>query len=344
MKRSRTSGVTGETLTVSNRFNSASYGYGLEQIKFADGTLWSLSDILNATRVTGTAAAETLSGSDYQDNIFGLAGNDTLNGNAGDDVLVGGQGADTMNGGAGTDTVSYATSSAAATVNLTTNVNTGGDAQGDSLSAIENIRGSANADSLTGDSASNHLWGGDGNDTLAGGAGDDIIETGLGADQVNGGDGTLDLVDYLASAAAVTVNLSTNANSGGDAQGDTLTNVESVRGSQWSDSLTGDALANELYGAAGNDILNGKDGDDQLFGGEGNDTFEFSSLTFGNDVIHDFEDGHDRISFGLTGLTLSDFTVTQIDDDTVLTLTTQPAHKIVMLNVLQSSIDASDVV
>jgi Ca2+-binding RTX toxin-like protein len=53
----------------------------------------------------------------------------------GANVIAGGAGADTIRGGSGTDTADYSASASAVTVNLATNVNTGGDAQGDSLSA-----------------------------------------------------------------------------------------------------------------------------------------------------------------------------------------------------------------
>ena len=59
------------------------------------------------------------------------------------------------------------------TVNLATNVNAGGDAQGDSLSGIENLIGSAHADTLTGDGNDNTLDGGAGTDTMTGGLGND---------------------------------------------------------------------------------------------------------------------------------------------------------------------------
>ena len=61
---------------------------------------------------------------------------------------MGGSGADTLVGGAGTDTADYSASASAVTVNLATNVNTGGDAAGDSLSGIENITGSAYDDTI----------------------------------------------------------------------------------------------------------------------------------------------------------------------------------------------------
>ena len=86
------------------------------------------------TRSTGRAGDDTLEGG---------AGDDTLNGLAGNDTLIGGAGADALDGGDDTDTASYAGSSAAVTVSLVAGAtNTGGDAEGDTLSNIENLIGS----------------------------------------------------------------------------------------------------------------------------------------------------------------------------------------------------------
>ena len=98
---------------------------------------------------TGTTGNDSLAGSTTADQMFGLEGNDTLLGNAGNDVLDGGAGADALNGGLGVDTATYANSAAAVTVNLTTGTALGGDAQGDTLVAIETVIGSAYNDSLS---------------------------------------------------------------------------------------------------------------------------------------------------------------------------------------------------
>ena len=75
-----------------------------------------------------------------------------------------------MDGGTDTDTASYEGSSAAVTVSLVAGAtNTGGDAEGDTLSNIENLTGSAHDDSLTGNDFGNDLSGGAGADTLNGG-------------------------------------------------------------------------------------------------------------------------------------------------------------------------------
>jgi Ca2+-binding RTX toxin-like protein len=87
--------------------------------------------------------------------------------------VQGGRGSDTLIGGAGSDTASYARSTAAVNVNLATGAHSGGDAQGDVLTGIENLAGSANADTLTGNDVDNMLEGGAGADVLIGGAGED---------------------------------------------------------------------------------------------------------------------------------------------------------------------------
>jgi Ca2+-binding RTX toxin-like protein len=116
-----------------------------------------------------------------------------------------GAGADTLTGGTGTDSADYSASVGGVTVDLAAGTGLGGDAQGDSLSGIENVTGSGQADSLSGDGAVNVLSGGGGDDVLAGGAGGDTLA---------GGGGT-DRADYSASDAGVNVNLLTSTFSGG---------------------------------------------------------------------------------------------------------------------------------
>ncbi len=82
---------------------------------------------------------------------------------------------------------------------------------------------------------------------------------------LDGGEG-LDSISYITSAAGVTVDLATGAAAGGDAAGDTLTNIENVFGSSHSDMLTAGNEASQLFGNAGDDTLTGGDGDDWLEG------------------------------------------------------------------------------
>ena len=57
------------------------------------------------------------------------------------------------------------------TVDLAVGTGTGGDAQGDTLTGIEQLIGSNANDTLGGDAGNNGLWGGAGDDVLTGGAG-----------------------------------------------------------------------------------------------------------------------------------------------------------------------------
>lgn len=214
--------------------------------------------------LTGDAGANTLSG---------LDGSDTLDGGQGNDILNGGAGADNLDGGADTDTVTYESSSDGVNVNLMTGGTSGGDAVGDVLSNIENLTGSNHFDNLTGDAGANTLSGLDGNDTLIGGAGADVL---------NGGNG-VDTADYSASGSAVNVNLSNGTGTGGDAQGDTLTEIENVTGTAFNDTLTGGAGNNLLTGGLGNDVFDynsATTGVDFIDGGSGNDTADFSDFNF----------------------------------------------------------------
>ncbi len=124
----------------------------------------------------------------------------------------------------------------------------------DSLSSVNQASGSAFADTLLG---------GTGDDTLQGEAGDDTLD----------GRGGVDTADYWSSGNGVTVDLSLNLTlDDGFGDQDTLTSIESVRGSEFADSLAGDGNANRLTGGGGDDTLSGEDGADNLDGGEGADT------------------------------------------------------------------------
>ncbi|MGL4966607.1 MAG: calcium-binding protein, partial [Inquilinus sp.] len=295
-------------------------GAGADQINGAAGTDtadYSASAAgvtigLTGTGTGGDAQGDTLTGienligSAFADTLTGDGGANTLTGGAGNDVLVGGAGADILDGGNGTDTVRYNTSGSAVTVDLGAGTASGGDAQGDQLTSIEWLGGSAFDDTLTGNAGANQIAGGGGGDTIAGADGNDVLLGGDGNDQVNGGVGTdtlsggagtdtlnggdgddainggadgdnidggagIDTADYNGSGSGVTVNLATGAGSGGYAEGDLLQAIENVQGSAFGDTLTGDGAANTLLGMDGNDVLDGGAGWDTLEGGNGDD-------------------------------------------------------------------------
>jgi Ca2+-binding RTX toxin-like protein len=139
----------------------------------------------------GSSLDDRIFGSDRAETIFGSEGADILSGGGGNDVLEGGRGADKIDGGAGIDTITFDLSSNAVTVNLTTGVGTGGEAEGDTYTGIENVVGTDFNDVIVGSNANNvlngghsddKLFGGGGNDRLIGGLFDDILTGGAGAD------------------------------------------------------------------------------------------------------------------------------------------------------------------
>lgn len=153
-----------------------------------------------------TESANALTGGVLADFLNGGAGDDILIGDGGNDLLTGGAGTDVINGGAGTDTVTYFLDGAGVNVDLGAGTATDGSGATDTLSAIENVTGSAFNDTLTGDTGDNTLTGGDGDNTLTGGGGNDTFVIGSGDTGIatitdfDDGD-VLDLSDILVDAA-----------------------------------------------------------------------------------------------------------------------------------------------
>jgi Ca2+-binding RTX toxin-like protein len=108
-----------------------------------------------------------------------------------------------------------------------------------------------------------------------------------------------DTVTYAYATAPVTVSLAitTQQNTIG-AGSDTLTNIDNLMGSNYSDSLTGNGQNNVLDGGAGNDKLNGAGGADTLIGGLGNDIFTVNHV--GDVVIEYLNEGTDKVNSNVT--------------------------------------------
>lgn len=122
------------------------------------------------------------------ENLIGSDHDDTLTGDADDNVLRGGAGRDTLDGRGGTDTADYSGSPMGVIITLGSTAS-GGHAEGDDLTGIENLTGSAADDTLIGDNVPNVLRGAGGNDTLHGFLSDDTLYGGPGSDTLYGGDG-----------------------------------------------------------------------------------------------------------------------------------------------------------
>ena len=216
---------------------------------------------------------DTLTGTEMADVIWGAGMADMLSGMGGDDRIEGGAGADTINGGTGSDTAVYKNSAGGVDVDLTRSVQKGGEAEGDVLVSIENVRGGMGADTIMGAGDNNMLYGQGGHDLLDGMGGNDMIRGGKGSDMIMGGSG----MDTLK----------------GDIGNDT------VKGGDGDDLLRGGKQADMLYGGMGDDTLMGDKGDDILMGDAGMDVFMFGSADSDSyDMVKDFTSGEDLISFG----------------------------------------------
>ena len=209
------------------------------------------------------------------ENVAGGLGSDTLTGSATANTIDGGRGGDAIAGGGGTDTVSYASRTAAVTVDLDGVRDDGGSldatAVGDRdnvMADVENILGGSGADTLTGSSARNLIDGGRGGDVIAGGAGSDTVS-------------------YATRAVAVTVDLDGVKDDGSAEDGtattardNVLVDVENVTGGSGNDTLTAiapNAVINLLTGGAGDDRLTTRDGTgtaDKLACGAGADSYD----------------------------------------------------------------------
>ncbi|KQV56489.1 MULTISPECIES: hypothetical protein [unclassified Caulobacter] len=193
------------------------------------------------------------------ENVWGGLGNDHLKGDAGDNLLQGGTGDDILDGGVGVDIASYDDYNhyAGVTVDLRNAVQTQLNGRGtDTLISIEGVRGSAYADTLTGNGQDNIFIGGGGNDVIDGGAGVDTVS------YLNDGEATGVWIDLQRTLQ--------NLDKGAHGQ-DQLISIENVQGSNFDDGLWGTTGINVLRGEGGSDAVMGRGGADILYGGAGND-------------------------------------------------------------------------
>ncbi|MEI9905255.1 MAG: calcium-binding protein [Asticcacaulis sp.] len=282
-------GNTIDNVVTGNNANNFLYGFDGDDVISAENGNDTLS---------GGNGDDTLSGGSGNDIFYGGTGTNTLDGEDGDDVFFATSLVinalaksgdndldsvvfDNITGGHGIDTYDAGNISGI-NANLVTGKVFSGGIRIAQLTEVENVKGSASGDVITGDGGFNQLYGYEGNDTLDGGANDDDLW---------GGDNT-DTASYASATAAVTVSLLLQ-----DQEQDTvsagfdyLDSIENLTGSKFNDTLTGDNGNNLLDGGAGADVMKGGLGDDTYVVGnsfdnvgerlnEGTDTV-LSSITY----------------------------------------------------------------
>lgn len=200
-------------------------GFGLTAnaaIKTASTSIFmpwtSLAIVNRVENVTGSAAADVLTGNMFSNIIHGGAGGDTIA------MKSQGFGAiDTLYGDAGVDLLDLSGFNAAVSITLpgatvtspadcvfttdTASINAGTLRLIARASGFEDATGSAFADTITGNASANRLSGYAGDDSIAGGGGADVIAGGLGRDTLTGGnagttggDGAADIFAFYSAA------------------------------------------------------------------------------------------------------------------------------------------------
>ncbi|UJW73562.1 calcium-binding protein [Rhizobium sp. SL42] len=261
----------------------------IERLQYTGTADASLTGNIGANFLTGSSGNDVLIGGAGADQLVGGAGSDaasyttaaaavTINlvtgihtGDAAGDVFDGieafigsnhndtfllSAGADLINGTAGSDTANYSLSSSSVAIDLTTNIHSGGFAEGDNLISVERVIGTSFGDTLA-SSTSGHV--------LTGGAGDDIY--------VIGGSG----VSIVESAGGGTDEIRTSVANYSMAG---FSNVEKLTYNGTANAvLTGNVGNNTIIGGGGNDRLVGGAGADILIGGSGLDTASYANAT-----------------------------------------------------------------
>lgn len=278
--------VSGHSTTSNSVMGSdiISGGEGDDQL-FGQGAADTIDGGAGNDLIHGGSGADIITGGVGDDVLYGGGGDDQVYGNGGRDVLYssgsgsyfGGAGSDVihaasgtpefLDGGVGIDTLDVSSWSFDYVVNLETGET---NYTGESFVNFENLVAGAGNDTLQGSTDANLIRGGAGDDTITGRGGNDTVEGGAGADDLNGGAGIDTLL--FTGFTPVTVSLTTNTGSGGDAEGDTYVNFENVTGGGGADTLIGSSGANVLTGGGGADTLSGRGGNDTIEGGSGGDS------------------------------------------------------------------------
>lgn len=240
--------------------------------------------------------------------LFTSLGPDVVTGDALDSIIGVSSGlAKTVDGGGGNDTLVAPGTTGGARVDMNAGTIQQQDANGQpsgtihNFSNIENIVGTAGNDTLIGDGGDNILEGGNGFDNFIGGAGNDTFNGGLSVllpNPFDVDDGATDTANYLQDPAGIIADMVAGTVQDGYGGTDTLFSIENIQGSNFADTIIGNAGNNSLSGNGGVDTIFGGDGDDAIVGGAGIDILDGGA---GRDTVFFSRDG---IVFQATGLTI----------------------------------------
>ncbi len=130
-------------------------------------------------------------------------------------------------------------------------------------------------------------------------AADAMLFSTPGNDNLVGTSSLNDTASYENATAPVTVSLNIVSQQNTLGAGlDTLSNIENLIGSDFSDHLTGNTADNILEGRFGDDDLTGWSGQDTMIGGWGNDNYFLENV--GDVVIEKFNQGIDTVNSSVT--------------------------------------------
>ncbi|MCW2921584.1 MAG: Proprotein convertase [Thermoleophilia bacterium] len=276
-------------------------------------TFEDLTGTTEADTLTGSPDANAIRGGAGDDEIDGLAGADNLLGEADDDVIKSGLDDDSFDGGSDTDRIDFGLASDPIGVSLEAGTATGEGV--DTITNIEDVRGSEYDDVIEGDDFTNAI------DALGG---NDIVDSREGTSEaVDGGDG-LDTLSYASLSFSVSDTLGVSIPGGVSGSADDHSNFENVKGSAYNDRLGAPVAGGELYGEDGDDELYGGDGGDTLEGGAGQDELypgDGTDTVLGgsDDDLVDYSDAGSAVTVSLeaesaTGSSIGTDSLTSVED------------------------------
>jgi len=322
---------TGETLRLYDWLHNGNHTK-VARLKFSDGTILNVEDILAQTPIIGTNGDDVLQGSRSTDILDGGPGNDTM---------IGGKGNDTYYIDSPGDTITENLDEGNDTVRTSITYTLGSNLENLTLIGTDPINGTGNSlnNTLTGNSAANTLSGGSGNDTLDGSSGNDtliggegsdtyIFALGYGQDIISDTGATTD-IDRVMFSADIHSNDLIATKSDNDliigiintqdsltiqnwyqgnkieqfvlTDGTVLTPddinymiLPTITGTDNNDTLYGTSNAERIEGLSGDDYINAGSGNDTLNGGGGADNLYGYE---GNDVL-DGGEGDDTLRGG----------------------------------------------